>query len=273
MANNNKNIKKNTNFKATFRTIISFCIASCTLVLAGFFTVLFYQWYSTTNEFNLKKIEVNNSYLLDRDDVVKVSGLKKGERILDVDLETVRQKLNKSNYISDCNISLILPATISITIKEEIPIAFLIKDDKLKYISESCQVIGDVKPKSTFNLPLINGKFSTKLIAFLGQARDVSPFVYYHISEICEDKKGIKLYLTQNSVPVIVGREDFSEKILVIENFLKEKGSSIDFANLEYLDLRFDKQVVVKEIKSEIAEIPITESLSLLQEEPLTKNQ
>lgn len=259
MAKNLSKIEKSNKIKKAMLTFVTYCIVGCGLILSGFGTVLFYEWFSKTDEFNLRKFEINNSYLLDKQEVEKLSGLKKGQRVLDINLEAVRDRIKKSSYVIDCEVKIVLPATISISVEEEVPIAYLLKNGKLKYISENSQIIGDVKPQNSLNLPLINGKFSGKLVAFLSQARDLSPFVYHQISEICESDIGIKMFLTQNSVPVIAGREDFSEKILVVENFLKEEGSVIDYTKLEYIDLRFDKQVVVKEINSEVAEAPLVE--------------
>jgi len=268
MSKNLSKTEKTNKVKKAMLSFITYSIVCCGLILSGFGTVLFYEWFTKTNEFNLKKFDVTNAYLLNSQEVIKLSGLNKEQRILDINLESVRERIKKSSYIADCEVKIVLPATISISVQEEEPIAYLLKNGKLKYISENSQIIGDVKPQSSMNLPLINGKFSGKLIAFLSQARDLSPFVYHQISEISESDIGIKMFLTQNSVPVIAGREDFSEKILVVENFLKEEGSLLDYSKLEYIDLRFDKQVVVKEINSEVAEAPLVEIDPLKPETP-----
>ncbi|MFQ5753413.1 MAG: cell division protein FtsQ/DivIB, partial [bacterium] len=73
--------------------------------------------------------------------------------------------------------------------------------------------------------------------------------LYSEISEISySPKMGIYFYLTEGTIPVFMGEQDFEQKgsnLLAVLNILnKEKKLS----EIEYFDLRFKGQVIVKEI-------------------------
>jgi hypothetical protein len=122
-------------------------------------------------------------------------------------------------------------------------------DGVLRYVSREGEILCRVKPKSGHDLPIINSGLDNGLVEFLQISLDTSPLMYHQISEAEFTEKGIELYLNKSSTRVIVGKEDFRRKIVVLENFLKEEYGSIPFGMVDYIDLRFDDQVVMKEFK------------------------
>ena len=225
-----------------------------TLIAAGSVLLLFgicmaVIAYRNTNIFDLKKIVVINEKILDPAQVIEISGIKKGKRIMDIDRESAVKKLNGSHYIESAEITLVYPATLKIAVKETEPLAYVNMDGVLRYVSREGEILCRVKPKSGHDLPIINSGLDNGLVEFLQISLDTSPLMYHQISEAEFTEKGIELYLNKSSTRVIVGKEDFRRKIVVLENFLKEEYGSIPFGMVDYIDLRFDDQVVMKEFK------------------------
>jgi len=107
-------------------------------------------------------------------------------------------------------------------------------------------LIGAIKRVKPLNIPIVSNNKS--VVSFLKSSFDLSKFVYYQISEVrMNDNKEIVVYLINNSTKIFIGKEDFEKKIVVLENFLKQNSDDLEFKNVEYIDLRFDKNVIVKE--------------------------
>lgn len=203
--------------------------------------------YKKTTVFNLRKIIVKNENILSEDQIIKLSGIKKGTRLMDINLTKALRELNDSPNIASSTIDLIYPATLVINITETEPIAFINFKNELKYVDNKGQIIGKVKADNGFNLPIINSELNENIIKYLNLTMKMSPFLYHQISEIESTDSGIELYLIKSSAHIIVGENDFDKKIVVLENFLKEEYDSIAFAQVDYIDLRFDQQVILKD--------------------------
>jgi len=222
------------------------CTGSILLIFLICQAVIFYK---NTHIYDLRKIIVNNERILNEAQVIKLSGLKKGVRIMDIEREKTANRLNESPYIVSSKITLHYPASVEVEIQETQPIAFIKKDNVLNYVDSEGQLIGKAKPENSYDLPVINSQPDTEVIEFLNLAFNLSPLTYHKISEIEKTGTGIELYLNESSTRVIVGENDFDKKIVVLENFLKEEYDSIPFGRVDYIDLRFDKQVILKEYR------------------------
>ena len=161
--------------------------------------------------FDLAKIIVKNEYMLTKGEVIALSQVQRGMNVLELDREEIRKKIIISPYVEDVEIEVVLPATLILKVREEKPLAFILRKGKLKFVGEKGQLIGAINPQKSYNLPIINGsKIIKKQIDFLNQAKRLSPFVAHQISEIREGKKGIVISLVQNSAEIIIGRENFA---------------------------------------------------------------
>jgi len=241
------NFLKNIYIKAKIVFLWMVAITFCISLIAGL--VIAVIKYNNTNIFDLKKIIVRNGNLLEPSQVIGISKIKKGTRIMDIDRSSAVKQLNDSPYIESSRITLVYPATIIIDIKETEPLAFVKNEGELLYVDREGKILCKVKPKNGYDLPIINSEVSAELVEFLNISLEKSPLMYHQISETEYTEKGIELYLNKSSTRIIVGKEDFRKKIVVLENFLKEEYDSIPFGKVDYIDLRFDDQVVLRELK------------------------
>ena len=250
MAKRRTKKKKKGNFRSGLIKIVRVgLLLSCVGILL-FAYISVRNWYQETDMFNLAKIIVKNEYMLTKGEIIALSQVQRGMNVLELNRKEIREKIIASPYIAEVEIEVVLPATLILKVKEEKPLAFILKKGKLKFVGERGQLIGVINPQKSYNLPVLNGsKIIKEQIDFLNQAKKLSPFVAHQISEIREGKQGIVISLVQNSAEIIIGRERFAEKIVILENFLQEESENICFSKIDYIDLRFEKQVVLKEIE------------------------
>lgn len=221
---------------------------SC-IIYSGSYSVYYLcQAYRTTGVFDLKKITVKNNRLLTPGEVIELTGIKRGVRTDELDLNLSERKLNSSPYVKRSKIRRIYPAAVEITVVENEPLAYFNSSGTLKYVNPDGKVLGKARPGEGYDLPVILNGPDSGIIGFLNECIASSPFTYHHISEIERTNRGIELYLIKSSAPVIIGTDEFKKKIIVLEYFLKNEYSSLAFGRIEYIDLRFDKQVVLKEL-------------------------
>ncbi|HXK49383.1 MAG TPA: FtsQ-type POTRA domain-containing protein [Clostridiales bacterium] len=222
--------------------------AACMIYALSYSAYYLYQAYRTTDVFDLKKITVKNNRLLTPGEVIELTGIKRGIRTDELDLSSSERKLNSSPYVKRSGIRRIYPAAIEITVVENEPLAYFNSSGILKYVSADGKVLGKARPGEGYDLPVILNGPDSSVTGFLNECIASSPFTYHHISEIERTDRGIELYLIKSSAPVIIGTDEFKKKIIVLEYFLKNEYSSLAFGRIEYIDLRFDKQVVLKEL-------------------------
>lgn len=237
--------------KVYIKRIIISILTSILLFALIFTTYSFAKFYKNNDLFILQKINIKNNIILDKNNIIKLTEIKKGIKLHTINLDSVKIKLLKNPYLEKVDLSLEYPSLLNIEVKEIKPLAFFVKNGKLCYLSEEGKIFGNVNHHKGFDLPIVRGiKISNNLLIFLKQTRNKSPFIYHNISEIKDYPKGLALTLSNSGAKVIVGLNKLEEKIIVLEEFIKETSDKLDYKKLEYIDLRFDEQVVLKDINS-----------------------
>lgn len=233
-----------------FKAVLMWSLVSAGAVMIVLQVYYISRLYKETDHFDLKKIIVKNNSMLSAGEVIELSKIKRGLRLMDIDTKAAVKRLNNSPYVEDSKVRLVYPAALVIEVKETEPIAYINVNNELMYVNSKGEVLNRSKPGAGYDLPIITSSADKDIIGFINLTLDMSPFIYHQISEIEKTDLGIELYLTHSSSNVVIGKDDFEKKIVVLENFLKEEYGSISFKNVQYIDLRFDRQVVLKEFAS-----------------------
>ncbi len=101
--------------------------------------------------------------------------------------------------------------------------------------------VGEVIPDETIQM----------LVNFLKSMRRNHQNIYLDISEVSYDRRGIKLISATHGTTVLLGNEDDAlVNSLVLEKFISDDSDSGIISPYQYIDLRFERQVIVKERKS-----------------------
>ncbi len=214
--------------------------------------------------FNLQSIEITGCTLTTQEDILEVTGLKKGIDLKTVMPETIKLKLEAYPYIKAAVVSKHFPDKLQIQIKERIPICF-VNHGKLSLANSDGILLPLPNNYLRSDLPVISGFTSDSinyvygkviqnpkiinLINLLNKTIYRAPNLYSEISEIkFRQKQNDYIAFSINSAtPIYFGKENLSEKFNILAHFqyiIKEKKQFKDYL---YLDLRWNNQIIAKE--------------------------
>jgi cell division septal protein FtsQ len=176
-------------------------------------------------------------------------------------LMAIQRKVMGHYYIKDALVERNLPSTIHISVIERIPIAMTDHSETL-YLDEDGFVLPRTISQRLFDLPIISGipeQAPLKLgsvvtqpdlkeaLLLLGVLKEVNRPMYHSISEVHIRNGGdIILYSAEGGVPIIFGQGDISNKLVNLEAFWNEVVRVRGSQNLQYIDLRYENQIVVR---------------------------
>jgi cell division septal protein FtsQ len=191
---------------------------------------------------------------LQTDIIIKQSGVKINSVLYDFDLKAIVDKINQISYVKTSYVERELPATLYIRVIERDPIA-LIYSDRLSYIDIEKKVMPYNFYKNILDLPLITGvKIDTpsdmlidSILVMLDIMRKDYSDIYHQISEVSvKNKNHIVLYSNHYCVPIYFGNENFVYKLENLNAFWHEYAIYEKLKNIEFIDVRFNNQVIVK---------------------------
>src|SRR6185312_5709887 len=112
---------------------------------------------SVAGGFRIENVEVIGREQTDPKALLKAAGLKRGDAILAVSPEVVRQRIESMSWVASAAVERRLPDTVTITIVERKPIALWQHNDKFALIDSKGDNLGPVADASASTLPLVVG--------------------------------------------------------------------------------------------------------------------
>ena len=210
------------------------------IILLALLTTITSQQKITVSKFNLKKIIVENNFLIKEKDI-KNSLLPIYDRnLVFLDYSEIEKVLMQNSFIESFKIKKKYPNTLKIKIFEKKPIAILQNKKKKYYLSERIDLIEFENLKNYQDLPYIFGNKENFKIIYDDLKKInfplnlVKKFIFYDsnrwdIETI--DKKIVKL-----------PNKNYTQSL---ENFLKIKDKK-RFKNYKVFDYRLEKQLILK---------------------------
>jgi len=228
------------------------------LVLALGLVVSANLWKSNLR---VRRVTIEGNRIVETAEITQLIKVPKNAQLQDVDLMAVRRDILSHHFIKDAVVERDLPATLKVTVKERIPLA-IINSSEILYLDEDGVVLPHSISKQLFDLPVLTGMPEgmaltpgtmikhpdiQEALQILADSKLVSKDLYHLISEVRLRNGGdIVLYAAEWGVPIIFGRGEIASKLVRLEAFwnsaVRERGSD----NLQYVDLRYDDQVVVR---------------------------
>lgn len=237
-------------------TLVSF------LTICGFA----HQWKQVLS---IENIEVENEYMVNEDEILKLAGIKVGDGFYDVSLDSVRNRLLVQKYIKEVIITRKMNGVVHIDVRERRPIANL-NLGKTWYIDREGVLLSKIQSNVILDLPVISG-FGTNMLApnssgptfvagnkvpsadvtialsILTSSLEVDEDLYYLISEInLNHGRDIFIYTSDYGIPINIGREQYKKKLQLLSTFWRQFVIPKGAGNLESVDVRFNDQVVVR---------------------------
>lgn len=183
-------------------------------------------------------------------------GLKEGNSIIYPSSKTLYERLRKVSWIKDAIIRKDLNGTLTIQIKESIPVAIAMSEDKAYLIDYEAQILEDFTEKlkhSQIFLPTIKGIDPFKNRETLHAAVELLNFINSKNLAQSQDEIIItgsqpdNLTMNMNNIKIIVGNGDFETKFskyAIVNSEIQKRG-----LNVQYVDLRFPDKVIVKPLE------------------------
>lgn len=236
-----------------------FALGLVALLVVGIGTVVLANYWKS--KLVVEHVIVSGTSIVDPDSLVRLARVPTGIKMMDVDLHRVEARVSRHPYVEHVIIERNLPSTITINVTERRPLA-LLNGRRLRSVDREGIVLPSAASRGLFDLPVITGLSESQpltpgsrisnndlaeALRILETARAAGKEISYLISEIRVRSGGdLVLYTSDGGVPVIYGKGEAARKLIVLETFWKtivaERGSQA----LQYVDLRFEGQVVAR---------------------------
>lgn len=213
--------------------------------------------------FDLRRIEVRGNHILTRAEVIEALALPLTGSMFEIDLPALKTRLEALNYVHGVRLGRRFPHTLFVNLVENQPLAYVAATEYFVLTAEG----------ETLSLP--HGRFELELPTVAGVAtalssleagtsaghaqlhqawkilryiHDAFPGLYQELSEIVfDDDAGITLFLTDHSTAIRLGDHDFEQRIALLDAFLLTVMGKRNLTDYSYIDLRYERQIVVRE--------------------------
>ncbi|MFA6469402.1 MAG: FtsQ-type POTRA domain-containing protein [Bacteroidota bacterium] len=220
------------------------------------------QWQTHTP---VKQVIVEGISVISKDEIVRLMKLPPNVPMYELDLTLLQKNILANSFVKSASLQRDAPSTMRVVIEERKPSAILVANE-LFYIASDGTILPYIASSETYDIPVISGLDSLTGIAtgkrlfnadvqealeIINTSGAVSGNLSHAISEI-RLRKGhdLILYTFETGVPIIYGKGDAVNKMVKLdafwEKFLMNSGTS----DIEYIDLRFEDQVVVSKKNS-----------------------
>ncbi len=213
--------------------------------------------------FERRRIEVRGNNILTRSEVIKAMALPITGSIFSVDLPAVQRRVEALQYVYGVRLGRRFPHRIYIDIVESQPLAYVAAPEYF-VISGDGAALPLPHGRFELELPTVTGADSAWAaladgrIEGHGQLRQAwvllsyiqtsFPRLYHELSEVVFGRDGdITLYMAETSTPVRLGERDLLQRIATLDAFLNTLSGKRSLLDYAYIDLRYDRQVVVRE--------------------------
>jgi cell division protein FtsQ len=209
----------------------------------------------------IKQIKIDGNRIVGVNEILQLTQIQMNTLLYKVDLTAIQRNVMSHHYIKDAVVERSLPNSIHIQVVERVPIAIVNRPETM-YLDEN----GVVLPRSIslrlFDLPMISGISANEPLALgsiikqpdviealqlLATMKIVNRPMYHNISEVQVRNGGdIVVYSAEGGVPIIFGRDEIPGKLVRLETFwnnvVRTRGTQL----LQYIDLRYQDQVVAR---------------------------
>ncbi len=255
-----KKKKKKKPAKALFLYLAIIAILS---ILAFGYKTLNIHLQEKLSRFELNDIHITGNTILSKNEVLKMLGLKSGEKLLEISAGEVAITLKKSSYIRAASAVYSLPSTLRFNITEREPVAF-IYGRGLNMIDKESFILPVPGKSIHWDLPVITGikeklgiqgvetisETAKKAVEIARYSSLVDMPLREMIAEInFSNKDYVAIGLVGCKAVIRVDRDNYQEQLFIAARYLKDYMDFKKIGGLKYVDVRFKGQIVIKENK------------------------
>jgi cell division septal protein FtsQ len=209
----------------------------------------------------LQHIVINGNRIIPTQQILTLMDIPFKSPLYKVDIYDVRQRILQQPFVKMVCINRHFPDAIHAQIVEREPIA-TVNTSQLRYVDEEALLLPQIETAVQLDLPIISridglekahigevisSPELSEAIKLLQTAQRIDTAIYHLISEVnMNSGKDIILFSTDVGVPVLIGRGEYEKKLILFQSFWNNFVKSQNTNKLQYIDLRFNEQVVVK---------------------------
>jgi cell division protein FtsQ len=198
------------------------------------------------------RVDVHGGHFLSEGEVRELLGPAVGENILSLDIDALKGRLRASPWVADATVRRTLPDTLSVEIRERVPLA-LAEADGLYLMDGEGTLIDLYGPRTAgFDLPIVRGLAGTTGDARRDRAQRAGALLSdlaelgAELSELkVEDSGDLRVVLRGRGEVLKLGAPPYRRKFesfLGLRNELAERAPAA-----EYFDLRFRDRIYAKQ--------------------------
>jgi len=231
------------------------------LILIALVICLAFGANAWKSSLKIDQVKINGNRIVGTNEIIQLSQIQIGSLLYKADLTAIQQNVMSHYYIKDAVVERNLPNSIEIQIIERVPVAMINLSEPL-FLDEDGVVLPKTVAYRMLDLPMISGISADKSFIFgvtvtqpdeiealqlLAVLRTLNRPLYHNISEIQLRNGGdIVLYSAEGGIPIIFGRGGLSDKIVRLELFWNDIVRTRGVQNLQYVDLRYQDQIVAR---------------------------
>jgi len=230
--------------------------------MIGGFAFGAYKYSTAINLFGLEKVVVSGTSLIPNEKVLEYTELEFGTPLFELPLDSIQEQISQNPFVLATQASRQFPRTLFIEVHERTPIAYINHNEF--YCVDKYGYIMPLPPTGlTLEIPILSG-FSEAdsiqsgetttnhrvqhMVEMLTEIHTIYPELYPNISElITAADQQYTLYTADSATRVYLGDDDLHHKVRLLETFWDTIGQKRTWADYEYIDLRYKKQIIVRE--------------------------
>jgi cell division septal protein FtsQ len=209
----------------------------------------------------IKQIKIDGYRIVGENEILQLTQVQMNALLYKVDLTAIQRNVMSHHYIKDAIVERNLPNSLSIHIVERVPITIVNRPETM-YLDEEGVVLPRSISHRLFDLPMISGISESEPLALgstvkqpdvmealhlLSTMKIVNRPMYHNISEVQVRNGGdIVVYSTEGGVPIIFGRDEMPGKLVRLETFWNTVVRIRGTQYLQYIDLRYQDQIVAR---------------------------
>jgi len=234
----------------TTRALLAAQVAAVALLaVAGAWTA--WQRVFASDRLRVGRLEVRGSHFLSEGEVRELASPAVGERILALDIETLKARLRASPWVADATVTRALPDTVRVEIRERVPLA-LAELDRLYLMDEDGGIIDIYGPRTgAFDLPIVRGLLGVEEESRRDRARRAGALLAdlaelgSEISEVYVEPSGdLRVVLRGPGEVLLFGDPPYRQRLVTFLSLRRDLAEKAPGA--EQFDLRFRGRIFAK---------------------------
>jgi cell division protein FtsQ len=231
------------------------------MALIAMVIVLAFGANAWKSKLKISQIKISGNRIVSTNEIIQLTQVQLGTFLYKTDLTAIQRNVMSHYYIKDAVVERNLPNSITIEIIERVPVALVLLSEPF-YLDEDGVVLPKTIGQKIYDLPIITGIPASEsfvlgsviagpdeieALQLLSALKVVNRPLYYSISEVHVRNGGdLVLYSAEGGVPIIFGHGELPQKLSRLEAFWNDVVTTRGIQFLQYVDLRYQDQIVVR---------------------------